>query len=167
VDDILHQIESTYETLAEPKFHFVKRALVERPYDRLVESVKSDFDLYETTEEEEDHAFMYALDREGKEWVLGISMVGPFAVFARTNPDQSWSKIIIPSDTDLSSRERSVVEKLTAAGLHLLKQEELERAIPLKLFIAEPENVRVFQALFTDTDILPWDIDGLRNAGAI
>jgi hypothetical protein len=40
-------------------------------------------------------------------------------------------------------------------------------AVHLKPFIAESKNVRIFQAPFTDTGILPWDIDGLRNAGAI
>src|SRR4051812_5014873 len=95
MDDILDRIKSTYGSLSEPKFFFVKQALATRPYDRLIDSIRSEFELFETTDEEEDHAFMYALDRDGREWVLCISMVGPFAVFARTNPDQSWSEILV------------------------------------------------------------------------
>ncbi len=29
-------------------------------------------------------------------------------------------------------------------------------AMPIKLFYTEPENVAVYQVLFSDTDILPW-----------
>jgi hypothetical protein len=39
----------------------------------------------------------------------------------------------------------------------ILTSEVLKTRIPLKLFYTEPENVCIYQALFSDVDLLPWE----------
>jgi hypothetical protein len=167
VNDIVEQVTRRYGSLSEPKFHFVEQMMNERPYDRLIDTVRSKFQVIETTDEEEDHAFLHVLSRGHQSWAMYLSMVGPYAVFARVNPDQSWAEILTPETADLTADERWVVDTLTHATLRLMRRDELEQPIGLRLFVAQPGNTRVFQALFTDTDILPWDLDTLRDVGAI
>jgi hypothetical protein len=49
----------------------------------------------------------------------------------------------------------------------LLSRRELERPVALRLYDVEPENVRIYQALFEESDILPWDLETLRGLGLL
>ena len=163
MDDIIRQIEHTYGSLSEPKFFFVGKALEERPYDGLIQSIARDFTVVEDTDEDDDLAFNYLLSRGGRRWAMSISMVGPYALLARVS--QAWDDILTPGTVDLSADERQVIDRLTDAGLRLLSQDELER--PVALDLTGPDDVRIYHALFTDTDGLPWDKDALRRLGLI
>jgi hypothetical protein len=52
-----------------------------------------------------------------------------------------------------------------AANLRLLSRSELERPVALRQHTAKPDNLRICQALFEDTAILPWDLETLRRLG--
>jgi hypothetical protein len=162
MDEVVRHIEQTYGSLSDPKFFFTQKALAERPYDDLVESI-SGFKITDDTDEDDDLAFNYLLTREGHKWAMSISMVGPYALLARVS--QAWDEILTESTADLSSDERSLISKLTGAGLRLLSREELER--PVALNLTGPDDVRIYHALFTDTDGLPWDKEALRRLGLI
>jgi len=163
MDEILERIEQTFGSLSDPKFFFVRRALEERPYDDLIESIANDFKVVEDTDEDDDLAFNFLLSRENRKWAMSISMVGPYALLARVS--QAWDEILTQSTENLSDHERWLVSKITDFGLQLLRQEELERPVALKL--TGPDDVRVYHALFTDTSGLPWDKEALRRLGLI
>lgn len=163
MDDIVRQIERTYGSLGDPDFSFVGAALEERPYDALVEAATAGFAATEDTDEDDDVAFNYLLGRDGDRWALSISMVGPYALFARIS--QAWDEILTPATTDLAPHEHRVIDVLTGAGLRLLGREELER--PVALALTGPDDVRIYHALFSDTDGLPWDKVTLRRLGLI
>jgi hypothetical protein len=168
VDDILKRIEQAYGSFSDPKYFSITRRLEERPYEELANSLGSEFELVETTDDDDDVAFMYALSREGRQWALEISAVAPYAVFARTDPvSQLWKEILTQSAAGLSQHERWLISKVSAAGLRLLQKEELEVPVPLHIAGTDPQHVRVYQALFTDTEILPWDEETLRRLGLI
>ena len=46
---------------------------------------------------------------------------------------------------------------IVSNSIRLLDRDALLIPVPMRLFNTEPENTRVYQALFTDTDILPWE----------
>lgn len=163
MDDVIRQIERTFESLTDPKFFFVSEMLRARPYDDLVRQVTGDFAVTEDTDEDDDLAFGHLLSRGGRLWAMAISMVGPYALFARIT--QAWDDILTPSSTGLSKPERRLMSGLTGAGLRLLSREELER--PVALNLTGPSDVRVYHALFSDTDGLPWDKAALRRLGLI
>jgi hypothetical protein len=163
MDDIIRQIERAYGSLSDPKYFFVGKALDDRPYDDLVASVTRGFKVTEDTDEDDDLAFNYLLSRDGQRWNLSISMVGPYAVLARIST--AWDDILVPTTLGLSDAEWQLIEGLTAAGLRLLSQEELER--PVGLRVDGLDDVRLYQALFTTLDGLPWDKDALRRLGLI
>ncbi|MBC6456418.1 hypothetical protein [Actinomadura sp. HBU206391] len=163
MDEILRRIEQTYGSLSDPKFFFVRRALEERPYDALVESIAKNFKVTEDTDENDDLAFNYLVSSDNRTWAMSISMVGPYALLARVG--QAWDEILTPSTDDLSDHERWLLSRLTDSGLRPLGREELETPVALKL--TGPDDVRVYHALFTDTDGLPWDKETLRRLGLI
>ncbi|GAA2621448.1 hypothetical protein SMC26_17460 [Actinomadura fulvescens] len=165
MDEISRRIEDTYGSLAEPNFGSVAAGLEARPYDRLAEEIGTVFKVAEDVDPDDDHGFMYSLERGGRRWVLVLSLVGPYAAFARVS--NAWDTLLTRTSPDLSDEERWLVEKVSQAGLQLLTQEELERPIDLRLFNVEPGSVRVFHALFTDSPGLPWDKETLRRLGLI
>ncbi|MFI0448132.1 hypothetical protein [Actinomadura sp. 6N118] len=165
MDEILRRIESAYGSLSEPHFGFIASGLEARPYAPLMEEVGQVFQVEDDTDPDDDHGFMYGLDREGRRWVLTISLVGPYAAFARLG--KSWDTILTATVPGLLEEERWLINKLSSAGLKLLTREEMEQPVNLNLFNADPGTVRVYQALFTDTSILPWDKETLQRLGLI
>ncbi len=165
VDDVLDQITRTYGSLDRPDFGLVAERLDQQPYRDLMESVAGQFEVEETTDPNDDHAFVYALSRDGRDWSLALSVVGPYAVLARTS--DAWDEILTPTTPDLDEYERWLMYQLTRAGLRPLRREDLERPVGLALYNTGPGEVRVYHALVTDTPGLPWDKDELRRLGLI
>ncbi|MFG1998035.1 hypothetical protein ACGFNU_02670 [Spirillospora sp. NPDC048911] len=165
MDEILRRIEDTYGSLTEPNFSSVAAGLESRPYDRLAEEIGTVFKVAEDVDPDDDHGFMYGLERGGRRWVLWLSLVGPYAAFARVS--NAWDTILTQATPDLSDEERWLVHKVSQAGLKPLTQDELERPIDLRLFNVEWGSTKVFHALFTDSPGLPWDKETLRRLGLI
>lgn len=128
--DVIEQIKATYKSLEVPDFAFVRRALDECPYQGVVDAIGSEFGLLEITEEEKDHGFLYAIDKGPRRWAMYLSMVGPYAVFARVARDETWREILTGGTPDLSPDERRMIGRLTSAGLRPLDRAELERPRP-------------------------------------
>ena len=167
-EQILRQIEQTYTSLADPKYFTISDAMSRQPYESLMDTVGGQFDVVDTTDDNDDVSFIYGLSHDTREWALGLSVVGPYAVFARTDPgNQLWTEILTPSTPDLDEYERWLVNALHRQGLQLLGQKELEEPVGLAIAGMEPSHIRTYQALFTAADILPWDADTLGRLGLI
>jgi hypothetical protein len=93
--------------------------------------------------------------------------VGPFAILARLATSEAWGEILGLSSSGLLDHEVWLMRELTAANLCLLSREELEHHVPLHIRGSDPADVRVYQAAFSDSDILPWDTETLRELGLI
>lgn len=156
MQQIIDQIQATYGSLEEPNFSFRKQQDNARPYDELVATIIEELELAadEYTDLNDDSCFGYTLSRDGVSWILELSMVGPFAAFSRIH--ENGRKILAADDCDLTAPERRVLDLLTSRKLRIMRREELEQPIELRLFNTDPENTRIYQALFSDTDILPW-----------
>jgi hypothetical protein len=163
---VLAEIERAYGSLSEPRHFAITRHFQERPYAAFIEELEADFEVIDTTDENDDVAFILSLSRDGEHWALGLSTVAPYAVLARADPStQVWTHVLTPSSPDLTPSEQDVVNRVSAIDLQLLDKEDLERPVPLNIAGMDPSSVRVYQALFTSADILPWDIDTFNRLG--
>jgi hypothetical protein len=165
VDEVLDHITRTYGSLERPHFGQVAERLDQQPYADLVASIAGQFEVEETTDPNDDHAFVYVLSRDDRSWSLALSVVGPYAAVARIS--DAWDEILTPTTPDLDEYERWLMYQLTRAGLRPLSQTELEQPVALSLYNTEPADVRAYHALITDTPGLPWDKEELRRLGLI
>ncbi|MFC9973757.1 hypothetical protein ACFVH6_22955 [Spirillospora sp. NPDC127200] len=165
LSEVLTCVTAAFGDLARPDFAAVSRTLREEPYRSVLASLPRHFDIIEPNGDEEDHSFTYIVEQAGARWAVYLSAVGPYAVLGRLRRDESWHAVLTPDAEGLTAGERTIIDRVRAAGLSFLDRRILEYPVPLRLDIAEPGNLRVFQALFTDTDILPWDVPTLRRLG--
>jgi hypothetical protein len=158
-NEILATIESKYHSLVEPDFAFVKQALDKDPFKDLRQILEQTFILDDYTDPNDDVSFVYNLHTaQGavETWSLWLSMVGPYALFIKHQAGTVKNVIDLHSDTPCAEEEL-VVNVCGQFHLILLDRAMLSKPVPLKLFVTEPENVTVFQALFSDRDLPPWE----------
>lgn len=148
-------IKRTYKSLEEPDFSFVKKAISSRPYETLAQRMLSLFDVEEITEPNDDVSFRYLIAKSNRRWVIELSMIGRYAVVLRLS-DAGAVEIVTPETS--VEEERDIFSILASGEVVVVKKKDLERPFPLKLSNTEPENVCVYQALFSDTDVLPWKV---------
>lgn len=156
VQEIMTFIRRRYKSLENPNFSFVAESISKYPYEDLIRQIRTYFQVQEETDPNEDVSFSYSLFREQDQWILRISMIGPYAVLLRVGKSDA-SEIVSCTVRMLSISEKELMNILADNGIRLLDHDTLCLPIPLKLFNAEPENTRVYQALFTDSDFLPWE----------
>jgi len=102
---------------------------------------------------------------EAHDWILRISFVGPYACLLRVNPavlqnPLKHHKIITSKDVGKNQawEEKFILDSLHAHNITLLDKAIMEMPISLKLHDTDPEYVRMYHALFEDTEILPpWE----------
>ncbi len=153
IDPLLKLIELKYVSLGRPDFTFVNKTIEANPYSLLLNKLKAMFEVEEITDINDDVSFNYVLSISGKQWVAKLSMVGPYAIVLKVL-DNGDSELVMPNSSVVE--EKKIISFLLENQLSILEQEILETSCPLKLFNTEPENVSIYQALFSDTDVLPW-----------
>lgn len=156
VEGIFAHVSDRYRSLEAPRFSFVEEALDTNPYLSLLHRVGEHFDCTEDTDPNDDVSFGYVLRKESRVWVLRLSMVGPYAVVLRRRGDEAM-EVIADECGDIVEEEERLLRLLEAEGLTTLDRDTLLRPIPLRLSNTAPEQVRLYQALFTDTDVVPWE----------
>lgn len=159
------QIEHTYRSFSSPEFFFVSDALQKRPYKCLIEEIGGCFHVEEDTDPNDDVSFGYLLRakyptgvKRDQEWLLRLSMVGPYAVLFRFLDTETEPTLISYTELVLSEPEQCLVKTLSLNGICLMDRQSLMQSIPMTLFNAEPEKTYVYHSLFTDTDVLPWEV---------
>lgn len=153
---IVELIQRRYQSLENPDFSFVSGAISAEPYQRVAQKIMLHFEIEDDTDPNDDVSFGYVLTQGKKRWVLRISMIGPYAVLLRLNKSKN-SQVISFMTPGLSESEKELMTILSSHHIHLLDHDTLLLSIPLKLFNTEPENTRLYQALFVDSDVLPWE----------
>ena len=154
--DLLQVIKSRYKSLEKPDYSFVSKSISSNPYNEMVGQLKAFFEIEEITDSNDDVSFRYLLSQSGKQWVVELSMVGLYAVIFR------FSEVDLPDDfvtpDKATPEEKEIYSLLSNYGFKFLSKSELEKPIALNLCNTEPDNVCFYQALFSDTDILPWNV---------
>lgn len=153
IQEIRDSIQRKYGALEDPSFSLVSKALSGRPYDPLVGKLRALFEVEETTDANDDVSFCYQLTKQDKRWGLELSMVGPYAVILRLLAP--WrAKVVTPENA--VAEEQKICVLLAEAGFKILERNILEIPIQLNLQNTNKGNVCLYQAPFTDIDILPW-----------
>lgn len=155
-DEIIAFIRDKYGSLESPNFSFVEDAISRQPYQALIRRLSRVFSVEEDTDPNDDVSFMYVLTSGRRQWLLRMSMLGPYAVLFRLN-DEDEPELVWDDWQATSDSEKEALGILSDMGIRVMSLEELSLRVPLTLFNADPGNVRVYQALFTDTDVLPWE----------
>lgn len=81
-------------------------------------------------------------------------MVGRCAVLFRLLDASSGLKFVPPKTA--VPEEQTIQRLILDSQFVILGQQELGQPCPLKIHNTDPENMRIYQALFSDTDVLPW-----------
>jgi hypothetical protein len=161
IEQITQQAAARYGSFEAPNRSFQSIIDRERPYRELVDDLMTHFFLNDATEWNHDVSFRYVVkDTSGCQWMLQLSMVaryGEFFSLGVTHPI-----LLEPTATNVAGSESVIRRLLRDHDVTLLGEKIMTTAMPIKLFYTEPENVAVYQVLFSDTDILPWRaIDGI------
>lgn len=152
-----HAICTAYKSLEEPDFSFVKKVFSARPYDPLIKRLRDYAVVEECTEGEEDVCFSFFLKGQRSLWKLDLSVVGPFAIFVRLKSRIAREDFLYYGKSDAMGFEVKVLDLLKGAGIKLMTVDELSEQMPMTLYNTNRERVRLYQALFSDRDSLPWE----------
>ncbi|WP_075738874.1 MULTISPECIES: hypothetical protein [Actinoalloteichus] len=155
--DIFILIANSYGgNLADPDYSFITSQMELRPYDSLIQQLGAldSVQLSEHTDTINYVAFAYKVDHPQQEWVLELSMLGRLAVLARTGEHQ-WQRLMYPGDQDLHAVEQQMFALFAEHQIEFPSRATLELPIDMTLDYTDPENARVYHALFSDEDFLP------------
>lgn len=152
VDKLIELINQKYGSLVNPSYWFIHGPESYQTYKPVSEKLSRLFTVVDITEPNLNVAVVYKLTGGTGEWLLEISLLGPYAVFIRLNTGD----LPLTRRTVTSSEEKSVIQILDSFEITLLDQSTLEIPIDLALTIAEPGHVYLYHALFGDATILPW-----------
>lgn len=148
---------SAYKNLDQPDFGFVRKVFSARPYDPLIKRMRDYAVVEECTEAEDDVCFSYLLKGRNALWKLDLSVVGPYGIFVRLRSRVEAEDFITYSRDDLTGFEIKISDLLKRAGVKLLSMDELNVSMPMTLYNTGRDKVRLYQALFSDRDRLPWE----------
>jgi hypothetical protein len=154
--EMLSQIRSQYGSLETPNFSFVNEAISGRPYEEVIAEIGKYFTVEEDTDPNNDVSFGYFIVRNRQQWILRLSMIGPYAMLLRQNGVEKY-QVLSTTLEDLTGFEKQIIEVISEKGINLLDREAMSKPIAIRLFNTKEENARVYQALFTDSDVLPWE----------
>ena len=146
---ILAYVEKAYGTGKEPHFHFVSRSILDRPYEPIVQEFHKLGEVVEDTDPNDDVSFGYLITAQEGSWRVSLSMVGPFALVQRLT-DAAAGRVVGDLTTSDGETERRIVEALRKHGFDLINADDLQELLGLG-----GRQIRLYQALFTDSDALP------------
>lgn len=150
-------IAAAYKSFEQPDYSFVKHAFSARPYDPLIRRLRDYAAIEECTEGEEDVCFSYLLKGRAQLWKLDLSVIGPFGIFVRLKARVGRDDFLHYSRGDLAGFETRILDLLKGGGIRLMTADELDTALPMTLYNTAPNQVRLYQALFSDRERLPWE----------
>jgi hypothetical protein len=155
-DEVMEWIRTAYGSLEQPCFGFIQAAASDPRYRELRTMLAERFELQRDTDLNSDVSFGYVLHIGVERWVLRVSMVGPYAMLLRLHqPGDDLP--VANSDPSSSEAERQLIDAVERSGFRLLDRDLLSQPVPLTLFNTAADRTRIYQALFVDTDFLPWE----------
>ncbi len=164
-NQLFQAIAAKYRSMDNPDFHWVSEEYERRPYRELERCLGDRFVVEDTTDLNNDVSCVLSVSSEisGARWSLMLSLVGPYAVLLRETGAEGWDVYAGVGSDAKSEEEKWILEACNQHSVEVLSLEVLKIPIPLRLFDAEPENVRMYQALFSDSDHIPGEYDARKK----
>jgi len=161
---LIELVRVRYGSLEAPNFQWTRDAFDANPHEPIVDALRARFEVRDLTDPNDDVCVNLAIDGPGSaEWQVYVSLVGPFVAVTRGDP--AGARVVSGPDGG-DSADQALVDALSAAGLEVLSRAVLETPIDMPMFNAEPDDVCLFNALFTDADMRPWCPSGPASSGA-
>lgn len=146
-----------YQSMENPDHSFVEKSLADKPYDSVVKMLlKCGFRLEEDTDPNEDVSFGYVISGENDTLFLQLSMIGPYALLQRVLLGR-LNQLIVCNSPPKSVFIQKVLEILEKMKITVLNEEILTYPVSLPLFNTKVSDVKIYQALFTDSELIPWE----------
>ena len=149
---IRNDIIKSYKSQNEPDYSFVQINLKRGLYKKFIIELQQVNSAVDVMDPNDDVCHSLDLKIESRRYLLQLSLVGRFATCFKLAKDGAFIEVL--SDVKEEFKIESLLSKY---GIILLSKEDMEIPINLKLINTEKENVCVYQALFSDTDYLPWN----------
>ena len=150
LQEIKTVIQKRYKSLESPDFSFTRNRQVSKNHKCILKELERNYQVEDVTDLNCDVCSRFVLTKEKRAWVLELSMVGPYAILL--DMDKTHSPILNFSS---ERNTKEVCELLIDYNLFFLEECMLKEPIPLKLDYCEPESVRIYQALFSDVEVMP------------
>lgn len=151
---ILVDVNAAYGSLTAPRFEFVCRAISADPYRVLFDRLGDWFEVTEDTDPNDDVSFGALLRKGERRFLVRASMIGRYAVILL--PEGHRAVPLDPFREGMGADECRIVDAMRESKVEILTREILEVPVQLSLYNTASEHVRVYQAIFVDTDMLPW-----------
>ncbi|MCC9312499.1 hypothetical protein LN042_36530 [Kitasatospora sp. RB6PN24] len=151
--ELNQRLYEAYGDVDHPRRSFVRTVARQEPYrDAVSELSASSPTLVDDTDVNCDVAFSYIIETPDGPLFLRLSMVGPYAMFARDR-DGALGHVIASESDCTSDLERDVVRALLRHGIMLLSEAQL--VAPAELNLPDLDQVSVYSALFAPEEEAP------------
>lgn len=154
IEEIFAALHACYGRLDEPNFRKVHATLEAAPYQRLIDTLRSDgIDIIDKTSVNDDVCIRLVLERSGDQLALSLSGVGPFAALVGQDSAQHYFWVTGPENAP-TPLAVTVARTVQQAGFRLLDRSLVSQPIAMA-WHDDSTEVLLYQALFTDNDWVP------------
>jgi hypothetical protein len=144
-------LEAKYKNLKAPNYSFVLDEIGKNPYAKVVEDIRRGFSINEDTDENTDISFGYVLSlAPGRDFLLRISMIAPYAFLAKIKERGSTSQPIVRENTQ-DAMELDVLKILESHGISMFDEKSLKIGVP----DSGKDSKSLYQWMFVDEEIPP------------
>jgi len=151
---IMAALTACYGDLAAPNFRKAYTGMESSLHRQLIENLRAKgIEITETTDQDDDVATHLAAAQDGDEVGLVLSGVGPFAALLHQDSEGRYCWVTQP-DKAPTPLAALVAKTVGRAGFQLLNRDTVLRTIAMNRADGA-EEATLYQALFTDSDVIP------------
>lgn len=147
---IQRDILAAYGDLQSPSFSFAQERRGQHWHASIVRAVLEHFDGEGVTTLDDEVCLSLLVRPHGTKqscWLVRLSLVGPYALVTRvTGHAEDW----LVSEDDADDHERELILLVKEGGLRLIAASILCQSIRLRTPSLPPDQVTIYNALFTD-----------------
>ena len=155
LSSIQHDILAAYGDLESPSFCFAQERREQQWHAPIVRAIFERFDGEDVTTLDDEVCLSVLVRPRGAKdnrWSVRLSLVGPYALVTRiTGRADRW----LVSKDDADHDELELMRLVKEGGLRIVASSVLRQPIALRTPSLPPDQVTVYNALFTDFSLFP------------